>query len=72
MSYTYPTLDAAKQAVKAIGNEIREHGTPKDFSPMIFTFTGNGNVATVIVLSLIYSFVLSNQRNHLNFFFLKK
>jgi len=39
-THMYANLEAAKQAVSAIGEEILLKGVPKDLSPMIFVFTG--------------------------------
>lgn len=45
MSYTYPNLKEAKRAVSLVGEEIKQHGNPKRFDPMVFVFTGDGNVS---------------------------
>jgi len=45
MSYSYPSLKEAKRAVSLVGDEIRQHGNPKRFDPMVFVFTGDGNVS---------------------------
>jgi len=45
MSYSYPSLSEAKRAVSLVGDEIRQHGNPKRFDPMVFVFTGDGNVS---------------------------
>ncbi|KAG2187767.1 hypothetical protein INT44_005457, partial [Umbelopsis vinacea] len=44
-AHTYRTLQDAKAAISAIGSQIESEGTPKDFGPLTFTFTGAGNVA---------------------------
>ncbi|KAH8555677.1 Saccharopine dehydrogenase-domain-containing protein [Umbelopsis sp. PMI_123] len=44
-AHTYRTLQDAKSAISAIGSQIESEGTPKDFGPLTFTFTGAGNVA---------------------------
>lgn len=47
MSHTYRTLASAKLAVQIAGNAIADEGTPKEFGPMTFIFTGSGNVSQV-------------------------
>ena len=44
-AYMYPSLIDAKHAVRAIGDRIQNSGLPQDFSPLVFAFTGNGNVS---------------------------
>lgn len=44
-SYMYMSLSAAKAAVLAAGDEIRTSGLPFQISPLIFIFTGTGNVS---------------------------
>ncbi|PKA52944.1 Alpha-aminoadipic semialdehyde synthase [Apostasia shenzhenica] len=44
-SHMYPSLAAAKAAVIAIGEEIATQGLPFGISPIVFVFTGNGNVS---------------------------
>ncbi|KAK4513899.1 uncharacterized protein ATC70_005906 [Mucor velutinosus] len=45
MAHAYPTLAEAKSALHRMGNVIAENGTPKDFGPLVYAFTGSGNVA---------------------------
>lgn len=45
LSYCYSSLDTAKEAVKAMGEEIANFGIPDDLVPMTFTFTSEGNVS---------------------------
>ncbi|OAD69755.1 hypothetical protein PHYBLDRAFT_116084 [Phycomyces blakesleeanus NRRL 1555(-)] len=45
MAHGYKSLQDARQAVGAMGAMIEEQGTPKDFGPLVFGFTGAGNVA---------------------------
>jgi alpha-aminoadipic semialdehyde synthase len=45
MSYVYSSVAAAKQAVKAAGEEIASFGLPAEFAPMTFVFTSKGNVS---------------------------
>ncbi|XP_020090480.1 alpha-aminoadipic semialdehyde synthase isoform X2 [Ananas comosus] len=44
-SYMYPSLAAAKAAVLAVGEEIATLGLPSGISPIVFVFTGDGNVS---------------------------
>ncbi len=44
-SHKYKSLDEAKTAVKAVGEEIRQNGLPKSLSPFVTGFTGYGNVS---------------------------
>ncbi|KAM3741687.1 hypothetical protein ACB098_07G015600 [Castanea mollissima] len=44
-SYMYPSLAAAKAAVISIGEEIATHGLPPGICPLVFIFTGSGNVS---------------------------
>jgi len=44
-AYMYPSLVDAKHAVRSVGDRIQKSGLPKDFSPLVFAFTGNGNVS---------------------------
>lgn len=44
-SYMYSSLAAAKAAVIAVGEEIATLGLPSGISPLVFVFTGSGNVS---------------------------
>lgn len=44
-SYMYPSLAAAKAAVISVGEEIATLGLPSGICPLIFVFTGSGNVS---------------------------
>ncbi|CAN6253034.1 unnamed protein product [Urochloa humidicola] len=44
-SHMYPSLAAAKAAVIAIGEEIATFGLPSGICPIVFVFTGVGNVS---------------------------
>ncbi|XP_020531935.1 alpha-aminoadipic semialdehyde synthase isoform X1 [Amborella trichopoda] len=44
-SYMYSSLSAAKSAVIAVGEEIATLGLPSGISPVVFVFTGSGNVS---------------------------
>ncbi|PPS11406.1 hypothetical protein GOBAR_AA09236 [Gossypium barbadense] len=44
-SYMYPSLAAAKAAVITVGEEIASQGLPSGICPVIFVFTGSGNVS---------------------------
>ncbi|XP_077240868.1 lysine-ketoglutarate reductase/saccharopine dehydrogenase bifunctional enzyme isoform X2 [Tasmannia lanceolata] len=59
-SYMYTSLAAAKAAVIAVGEEIATLGLPAGISPLVFVFTGSGNVsegAQEIFKLLPHSFV---------------
>lgn len=43
-THNYPSLSAAKAAVSSLGHEIQYGLMPEHLGPMIFTFTGSGNV----------------------------
>ncbi|OZJ02634.1 hypothetical protein BZG36_04160 [Bifiguratus adelaidae] len=45
MAHNYRTLDQARESLHQLGEVISDEGTPKDFGPLTFTFTGNGNVS---------------------------
>lgn len=45
-SYMYPSLAAAKAAVISVGEEIATQGLPLGISPLVFVFTGSGNVCS--------------------------
>ncbi|KAF9933130.1 hypothetical protein FBU30_006454 [Linnemannia zychae] len=60
MAHTYKSLASAKIALQSLGNTISDEGTPKEFGPMTFTFTGSGNVskgAQSVFKSLPHEFV---------------
>lgn len=44
-SYMYPSLPAAKAAVISVGEEIATLGLPRGICPLVFVFTGSGNVS---------------------------
>ncbi|KAL9261363.1 Alpha-aminoadipic semialdehyde synthase-like protein [Drosera capensis] len=59
-SYMYPSLAAAKAAVISVGEEIATLGLPSGICPLVFIFTGSGNVsqgAQEIFKLLPHSFV---------------
>ncbi|KAI7906802.1 Saccharopine dehydrogenase-domain-containing protein [Cokeromyces recurvatus] len=45
MAHGYPTIANAKASLRQMGDFIKKDGTPKDFGPIIFGFTGSGNVS---------------------------
>ncbi|MDP2235706.1 MAG: bifunctional lysine ketoglutarate reductase /saccharopine dehydrogenase family protein [Bacteroidales bacterium] len=45
-AYRYNSLDEAKEAISAAGQEIALYGLPKELCPMVVGFTGYGNVST--------------------------
>ncbi|KAL8143623.1 hypothetical protein V2J09_016655 [Rumex salicifolius] len=44
-SYMYPSLASAKSAVISVGEEIATLGLPSGLCPLVFVFTGTGNVS---------------------------
>ncbi|THG19471.1 hypothetical protein TEA_007196 [Camellia sinensis var. sinensis] len=44
-SYMYPSLAAAKSAVISVGEEIATFGLSSGICPLVFVFTGSGNVS---------------------------
>ncbi len=44
MFQRYSGLPAAEEAVKVIGEQIKQGGLPRELGPMVFAFTGNGSV----------------------------
>ncbi|KAI4379957.1 hypothetical protein MLD38_006193 [Melastoma candidum] len=63
-SYTYSSLAAAKAAVISVGEEIATLGLPKGICPLVFVFTGAGNVsagAQEIFKLLPHTYVDSNK-----------
>lgn len=44
-AFNYQTLTDAKHAVKMCGRAISESGLSEPFGPIVFTFTGDGNVS---------------------------
>ncbi|KAI8329962.1 Saccharopine dehydrogenase-domain-containing protein [Chlamydoabsidia padenii] len=45
MAHGYSSLASARLALSHVGNIIEDQGTPEKFGPLIFAFTGDGNVA---------------------------
>jgi alpha-aminoadipic semialdehyde synthase len=46
LSYMFPNLDQARVAIRGVGSQIEGAvGLPDGISPLVFAFTGNGNVA---------------------------
>ncbi|KAK7265501.1 hypothetical protein RJT34_33121 [Clitoria ternatea] len=45
-SYMYPSLAAAKAAVISVGEEVATQGLPLGICPLVFVFTGSGNVCS--------------------------
>ena len=44
-SHHYNSLEDAKKEIKAVGDEIKKTGLPKELQPMVIGITGYGNVA---------------------------
>ncbi|KAI8352990.1 Saccharopine dehydrogenase-domain-containing protein [Mortierella sp. GBAus27b] len=60
MAHNYKSLASAKIALQSLGNTISDEGTPKEFGPMTFVFTGSGNVsqgAQAVFKSLPHEYV---------------
>ncbi|KAF8930031.1 Saccharopine dehydrogenase-domain-containing protein [Dissophora ornata] len=60
MAHNYRSLASANLALQSLGNTISDEGTPKEFGPMTFAFTGSGNVskgAQAVFKSLPHEFV---------------
>lgn len=45
-TYMYTSLSSAKQAVLAVGEELKSSGLPPEICPLVFVFTGTGNVSS--------------------------
>lgn len=45
LSYCYSSLEAAKDAIRALGEEIANYGIPAEMAPFTFVFTSEGNVS---------------------------
>ena len=48
-AHNYASFDAAKEALRTVGQQIEQGYLPSDFCPMIFTITGSGNVSQVCI-----------------------
>ncbi|KAJ1960475.1 hypothetical protein GGI12_003776, partial [Dipsacomyces acuminosporus] len=44
-AHVYPNLECVNTKLSHVGNIISDQGLPDAFAPMVFTFTGSGNVA---------------------------
>ena len=44
-SYCYPSLEAAKEAVRSVGDELKSQGLPAEFLPLTVAFTSYGSVS---------------------------
>lgn len=47
MAHGYSSLASARLALGHVGNLIEDQGTPDKFGPLVYAFTGDGNVAQV-------------------------
>ena len=45
-AHSYPSLDDARQAVRAVGRSIESNGLPAGISPLVIGITGYGHVAS--------------------------
>lgn len=43
--YQYHSIEEAKSEIKKIGDEIKSNGLPENLTPIVFGFTGYGNVS---------------------------
>lgn len=46
-AHNYPSSSSAKAAIASVGREIQYGLMPQILGPMVFTFTGSGNVSQV-------------------------
>ncbi|EPZ32733.1 Alanine dehydrogenase/PNT, NAD(H)-binding domain-containing protein [Rozella allomycis CSF55] len=46
LAHQFPTLEHAKKTISEIGDQIKKNAIPKALGPLIFVFTGSGNVST--------------------------
>jgi len=46
-AHNYPSTVSAKAAIYALGREIQHGSIPKILGPLVFVFTGSGNVSKV-------------------------
>jgi alanine dehydrogenase len=44
-AHEFPSLQVARETISAVGRHIEEQGLPADLVPMVFGFTGYGNVS---------------------------
>ncbi|KAJ2726791.1 hypothetical protein GGI07_000302 [Coemansia sp. Benny D115] len=44
-AHVYPNLECVNTKLRHVGNIIADQGLPEAFAPMVFVFTGSGNVA---------------------------
>ena len=82
-TYMYTSLSVAKQAVLAIGEEIKSSGLPPEICPLIFVFTGKGNgnaplmknislpelllIAYIEILTLMHLYFIGRWNNRQSF-----
>ncbi|CAO3601197.1 unnamed protein product [Absidia cylindrospora] len=45
MAHGYSSLASARLSLSQVGNMIQDQGTPEKFGPLVYAFTGDGNVA---------------------------
>jgi hypothetical protein len=53
MAHGYSSLASARLALGHVGNLIEDQGTPEKFGPLVYAFTGDGNVAQVREIVLL-------------------
>lgn len=52
-TYMYTSLSVAKQAVLAVGEELKSSGLPPEICPLVFVFTGTGNGTHWLTIAVI-------------------
>lgn len=72
-SYCYSTLETAKEAVKAMGEEIGHYGVPEELMPLTFVFTSQGNVSKVnhFFIFKFHLTIIRELKKSFNFFLIK-
>ena len=53
-AHNYPSTVSAKAAISALGREIQHGSIPKSVGPLVFVFTGAGNVSKVFIHTYIH------------------
>ena len=53
-AHNYPSSSAAKAAIANLGREMQYGLLPEILGPMVFTFTGAGNVSQVVMVTGSY------------------
>ncbi|ORY05235.1 hypothetical protein K493DRAFT_42596 [Basidiobolus meristosporus CBS 931.73] len=64
MAHNYQSLADAKSTIQKVGKIIAEEGLPREFGPVVFTFTGSGSVskgAQDVFASLPHEYVKASE-----------